>query len=41
MVHLFEKNGFHIVLDANSGAVHEVDEVAYDIIGRYEKAPKE
>ena len=41
MVHLFEKNGFHIVLDSNSGAVHEVDEVAYDIIGRYEKAPKE
>ena len=40
MVHLFEKNGFHIVLDANSGAVHEVDEVAYDIIGRYETTPR-
>ena len=41
MVHLFEKNGFHIVLDVHSGAVHDVDEVAYDVIALYEKKPKE
>ena len=36
MVHLFQKNGYFIVLDGNSGSVHDVDEVAFDIIGRYE-----
>lgn len=41
MVHLFKKNGFYIVLDGNSGTVHEVDEVAYDIIGMYESASPE
>lgn len=28
--------GYNIVLDPNSGSVHSVDEVAYDIIGMYE-----
>lgn len=32
MVHCFKKNGYNIVLDANSGAVHQVDELAYDLI---------
>lgn len=32
MVHTYKSNGFNIALDANSGAVHCVDEVAYDII---------
>lgn len=41
MVHLFQKNGFYIVLDSNSGTVHDVDEVAYDIIGQYESVPKD
>lgn len=41
MVHLFQKNGFYIVLDSNSGTVHDVDEVAYDIIGQYASVPKE
>lgn len=41
MVHLFQKNGFYIVLDSNSGTVHDVDEVAYDIIGQYVSVPKE
>lgn len=41
MVHLFKKNGFNIVLDSHSGAVHDVDEVAYDIIGLYESETKE
>lgn len=41
MVHLFQNNGFYIVLDSNSGSVHDVDEVAYDIIGMYENTPRE
>ena len=41
MVHLFKKNGYNIALDVNSGCVHAVDEVAYDIIGMYETHTKE
>ncbi len=41
MVHLFQNNGFYIALDANSGTVHDLDEVAYDIIGLYESTPKD
>lgn len=36
MVHCFKKNGYNIVLDVNSGSVHQVDEVAYDMIEMYE-----
>ena len=32
MVHQYKLNGYNIVLDTCSGAVHAVDEVAYDII---------
>ncbi|MBN7773055.1 thioether cross-link-forming SCIFF peptide maturase [Clostridium aminobutyricum] len=32
MVHTYKSNGYNIVLDVNSGAVHVVDEVAYDVI---------
>ena len=35
MVHQYKNNGYNIVLDSNSGSVHVVDEVAYDIIGMY------
>lgn len=35
MVHQYELNGYHIVLDTCSGSVHRVDEVAYDIIALY------
>ena len=35
MVHQYKNNGYNIVLDSNSGSVHVVDEVAYDIIGLY------
>lgn len=37
MVHQFKNNGYNIVLDVNSGAVHVVDELVYDIIADYEK----
>ncbi|WP_027869337.1 thioether cross-link-forming SCIFF peptide maturase [Eubacterium sp. AB3007] len=32
MVHQYKLNGYNIVLDVNSGSVHSVDDVAYDII---------
>ena len=42
MVHQYKLNGYNIVLDTCSGAVHVVDEVAYDIIAMYkENAPGE
>ena len=41
MIHRYVLNGMHIVLDVCSGAVHVVDEVAYDIIGMFENSPKE
>ena len=35
MVHQYKLNGYHIVLDTCSGAVHTVDDVAYDMIAAY------
>ena len=32
MVHQYKNNGYNIVLDVNSGSVHVVDEVVYDVI---------
>ncbi len=36
MIHSYQLGGYNIVLDICSGAVHLVDEVAYDIINLYE-----
>ena len=33
VIHLYQNNGYNIVLDVNSGAVHVVDKAAYDVIG--------
>ena len=41
MIHQYKLNGYNIVLDVFSGALHVVDEVAYDIIGMYESASEE
>ncbi|MCM1107104.1 MAG: thioether cross-link-forming SCIFF peptide maturase [Blautia sp.] len=35
MVHQFKNNGYAIVLDVNSGAVHVVDDVTYDVIALF------
>ena len=32
MIHQYQNNGYRIVLDVNSGAVHVVDELGYDVI---------
>ena len=36
MIHQYVLNGYHIVLDVCSGAVHVVDELAYDMIADFE-----
>lgn len=41
MVHQYVNNGYHIVLDVNSGSVHVVDKVAYDVIADYNKKTRE
>lgn len=41
MVHSYKLNGYNIVLDVESGCVHTVDDVAYDIIELYETTPRE
>ncbi len=41
MVHQYKLGGYNIVLDVNSGCVHSVDDVAYDIIEMYEKKSRE
>ena len=33
MIHQYKNNGYNIVLDVNSGGVHVVDKMVYDLIG--------
>lgn len=37
MVHQYKNNGYNIVLDVNSGLVHLVDDVVYDVIPLFEE----
>ena len=42
MVHQYKLNGYNIVLDTCSGAIHVVDEAAYDVIALFEDhSPRE
>lgn len=41
MIHAYKMNGYNIILDQNSGCVHSVDDVAYDIINMYESKSKD
>ena len=41
MIHQYQLGGYNIVLDICSGAVHVVDEIAYDIIALFENHSKE
>lgn len=41
MVHQYKNNGYNIVLDVNSGAVHIVDDVMYDVIPLFSESTKE
>lgn len=40
MIHQYKNNGYNIVLDVNSGSVHIVDDVCYDVISLYESSTK-
>lgn len=37
MIHQYQNNGYNIVLDVNSGSVHVVDKLAYDVIACLEE----
>ena len=37
MIHQYRNNGYNIVLDVNSGSVHVVDDIVYDILPVVEK----
>lgn len=37
MIHKFSMHGYNIVLDVNGGAVHVVDEVAYNLLDHYKE----
>ena len=41
MVHQYKLNGYNIVLDTCSGAIHVVDEVVYDMIELYQSQEEE
>ena len=41
MIHQYKSNGHNIVLDVNSGSVHVVDDLVYDILALYETETKE
>ncbi|MFR6561232.1 MAG: hypothetical protein ACLUR5_03935 [Eubacterium ventriosum] len=36
MIHQYKSNGYNIVMDVESGAVHVVDDVTYDVIALFE-----
>ena len=41
MIHQYKSNGYDIVMDVNSGAVHIVDDVTYDVVALYEELDAE
>ena len=41
MIHKYSMNGLFIVLDVNSGAVHIVDEIVYDVLDYYKSESEE
>lgn len=36
MIHKYKLNGYNIVLDTNSGGVHIVDDITYDLLDNVE-----
>lgn len=38
MIHQYKNNGYNIVLDVNSGSVHVVDDLTYDLVPLVERA---
>ena len=40
MIHLYKNNGYNMVLDINSGSVHVVDDLVYDVLERMQVDPQ-
>ena len=40
MIHKFQQYGVNIVIDVNSGAIHIVDDIAYDLADIWKEVPK-
>ena len=40
MVHQYKMGGYNIAIDVNSGAIHVVDDMTYDMIEMYENSDK-
>ena len=41
MIHCYKNNGYNIVMDVNSGSVHVVDDIVYDLVPLLEPAVRE
>jgi uncharacterized protein len=41
VIHQYKNNGYNIVMDVNSGMIHVVDDLAYDVIAMYENNSKD
>ena len=41
MIHQYQLNGYKIVLEVDSGSVHVVDDLVYQIIALYDEKSKE
>lgn len=41
MIHQFKNNGYNIVIDINSGAIHVVDELTYDFLALWQELGRE
>ena len=41
MIHQYKNNGYSIVLDVNSGSVHVVDDLVYDVIAKLDQGATE
>ena len=41
MIHQYKNNGYNIVMDVYSGAVHVVDDLCYDVIAELNEINKD
>ena len=41
MIHQFKNNGYNVVIDINSGAIHVVDEITYDFLAFWQEQGEE
>lgn len=41
IIHKFKQNGYNFLLDVNSGSVHLIDDIAYDVLDYYKELSEE